>query len=233
MKHNLICVHSGNSYAPEYVLNLWKGATINSCATFEFYVFTDNVQQHPQDLGWHFVQLPNWSITGFKPWWYKLEIFNHRHQLLGNNLYIDLDTVIVGNIDDFWQYYPAEFRICHDFNRAFSKNINWSNSSIMAWPGNSMSWLHSEFSKDMQNIVKRNRGDQDFIHAQTRQTQKWWPRKWAMSWKWEVKHGGLQSPQGNYYSDQAYIIHPDTRIVVCHGKPDPHEITELTEYWHK
>lgn len=233
MKQNLICVHSGESYGPEYVLNLWKGATVNSSIDFDFYVFTDNIDQHPRDLGWNFVELPIWSFAGFKPWWYKMEIFNHQHCPAGNNLYIDLDTIIVNSIDDFWQYYPDEFCICHDFNRAFSKNINWSNSSVMSWSGCSMSWLYNMFLNDMKNIIRSYRGDQDFIHAHTQQNQKWWPAEWAMSWKWEVKRGGLQTPAGKYRSENDYIIHPNTKIIVCHGSPNPHEIKELSEYWHK
>jgi hypothetical protein len=106
VQNNLICVHYGDLYGPEYVLNLWRGARRSSNHGFNFYVFTDNIAQHPQDLGWRFVKLPNWQVAGLKPWWYKLEIFNYQHQLEGNNLYLDLDTVIVNNIDEFWSAYP-------------------------------------------------------------------------------------------------------------------------------
>lgn len=233
MQNNLICVHHGNLYGPEYVLNLWRGARRNSRAGFNFYVFTDNIKQHPQDLGWHFKKLPTWTVDGFKPWWYKIEIFSSEHLLSGNNLYLDLDVVIVNGIDCFWEYQPAEFRICHDFNRAFTRSITYSNSSVIGWKDNSMSWLHRKFAENMQYTVHKYRGDQDFIHKEVENNLVWWPREWAMSWKWEIKKGGRIAPHGEYRSCEPYIIPNETKIIVCHGKPNPHEITELRSFWDK
>lgn len=227
-------MHSGTTYGPEYVLNLWRSARRNSRIGFDFYVFTDNIKQHPQDLGWKFIKLPDWrNINGFKPWWYKLEIFSNQHQLEGNNLYLDLDIVIIDNIDCFWEYHPTDFRICHDFNRTFSKAITFSNSSVMSWQSNSMAWLYQEFIQDMQYYVHKYRGDQDFIHDQIKDCFIWWPREWAMSWKWEVKNGGQKSPHGEYKSSEPYILDKDTKLVVCHGSPKPHEVEELMSFWHK
>lgn len=234
MKNNLIVVHHGTAYGPEYVLNLWRGARQHSQKGFDFYVFTDNVKQHPQDLGWNFIKLPNHSnIDGFKPWWYKLEIFDAANGISGNNLYFDLDVVIVNNIDDFWTWQPAEFRICQDFNRAFSKQVSHSNSSVMAWRDSSLDVLHKKFAANMQFTVHKYRGDQDFIHDEYKDRSVWWPTEWAMSWKWEIKGGGLIRPHGEYKTDKRYIIPVDTRLIVCHGKPNPHEITELQHIWHK
>ena len=82
MTNNLIVVHHGTAYGTEYVLNLWQGARKHSRTGFNFYVFTDNIKQHPQDLGWNFIKLPNYgNIDGFKPWWYKLELFNSANSL--------------------------------------------------------------------------------------------------------------------------------------------------------
>lgn len=234
MKNNLICVHSGTAYGPEYVLNLWRSARQHSQRGFDFYVFTDNAKQHPQDLGWNFVKLPDYSnFKGFKPWWYKLEIFNSANNIVGNNLYYDLDVVIINNIDDFWNWMPAEFRICQDFNRQFSKKVSHCNSSIMGWKDSSLDWLHKKFSSNIQGIVKDHRGDQDFIQAECKDQFVWWPTEWAMSWKWEIKGGGMNRPHGEYLSEYPYIIPVDTRIIVCHGHPNPDDIPELQCFWHK
>lgn len=232
-KNNLICVHHGTAYGPEYVLNLWKNARQNSKGGFNFYVFTDNTKQHPQDLGWHFIKLPNWDVHGMLPWWYKIEIFNQQHGLAGNNLFFDLDIIIINDIDCFWNFCPEQFRICKDFNRAFSKNTVSINSSVMAWQDNSMNWLYRKFSENMQYNVHIHRGDQDFIQEQTTKNHTWWPDEWAMSWKWEIKHGGQCTPHGKYYSVEPYIIPDETRLIICHGKPKPHEILELKQFWNK
>lgn len=232
--YNLICVHHGNAYGPEYVLNLWKSAKNHSTKNFNFYVFTDNIEQHPQNLGWNFIKLPDYSnIENFLPWWHKLEVFNHSHRIIGNNLYMDLDVVMVGNIDELWDWQSSKFRICQDFNRAFSKNISQSNSSVMAWKNSNIDWLYKYFSLNMQHVVDNYRGDQDLISSKLSDDLTWWPREWTMSWKWEIKKGGLTKPRGDYLSNQLYIIPESTKIIVCHGSPNPHEIPELQCFWHK
>jgi len=213
MAYNLVCLHYGTLYGPEYVLNLWRRARQFTAYDFDFYVFTDNPTQHPQDLGWIFMTLPDWRVT--KPWWFKLDIFNN---LPGNNLYLDLDTVIVNRIDKFWDYKPSTFRICQDFNRAMSTNIRFTNSSVMGWPGNSQLALYQRFVEDPVRYQREFRSDQDFIHAHAAE-ETWWPMLWAQSWKWEVQD--LKN------------LAPDTSIIVCHGKPDVHEVPELREIWDK
>lgn len=212
--NNLICLHYGDLYGPEYVLNMWRGATRATARDFTFYVYTDNPDQHPQDLGWHFLPLPDWNIA--RPWWFKLALFGA--DLPGQNLYLDLDTVIVGSIDKFWDYKPDTFRICQDFNRAMSSHIRFTNSSVMAWPDRSQLALYELFKDNAQLWQREFRGDQDFIHAHAEE-ETWWPTEWAQSWKWEVK--------------DLSNLQPDTSIIVCHGKPDVHEVPALREIWDK
>lgn len=234
MKNNLICVQSGGQYSQQYVMNLYKGARAFSQHNFDFYVFTDNIKQHPQDLGWKFIPLPNWSwLNGFNPWWYKLEIFNPQHNIQGNNLYVDLDVVICNDIDPFWKFINGNFCILQDFNRAFNPRIGYCNSSIMGWQNNTAQDLYFKFAESMQEQIKAHRGDQDFIQAELKK-KTIWPVEWAMSWKWEVKHGGKTHPYKEYKMPKVpYILSPHTKIIVCHGKPNPHEIPELSHIWNK
>lgn len=231
MQNNLVCVHTGYAYGPEYVLNLWRGIKKYSNVDFNFVVFTDNSEQHPQDLGWKFVAVPNWRVAGFKPWWYKMEIFNKEHNLVGNNLYVDLDTVVVGSVDKFWTYESDTFRICQDFNRAFASTFRHSNSSVMAWKSDSMDWLHKKFVDNKDTVIRSNRGDQDYICKETVGKRAWWPREWAMSWKWEIERGGKQTPSGPYKSSMEMIVPKDTSMIVCHGKPNPNEVGVLEGLW--
>lgn len=223
MKRNLICVHHGNAYDENYVKYLWAGVRRNTLVDFDFYVFTNDTDKYPQNYGWKFIKLPIWpDVINLKPWWYKMEIFNSQHQLEGSNLYIDIDTVVVGDVECFWNWKVEQFRICHDFNRAFHKNIQLSNSSVMGWHGSSMDWLYKKFSQTKQYYINKYRGDQDLIHAETKNgKQTWWPREWAMSWKWEIAKG-----------KKNYNLDPDTKIMVFHGSPNPHEVEQVKEFWH-
>lgn len=234
MKKNLICVQSGGAYSQQYVMNLWNGARKYSQFDFDFYVFTDNIKQHPSNLGWKFIPLPDWSwIKGFKPWWYKLEIFNPQHNIQGQNLYFDLDIVICNDIVSFWDYINGNFCILQDFNRAFNKNITYCNSSIMGWQNNTAQDLYYKFAEKIEHHISTHRGDQDYIYAELKQ-KTFWPTEWAMSWKWELKNGGKTHPhKPPRQPDIPYILPPNTKVIVCHGKPNPHEIDEISHFWNK
>jgi len=224
-------VHWGQAYSADYVLNLWQAARRHSRRGFIFHVFTDNAQQHPQDLGWKFHVLQSPPVRGMRAWWYKMEIFDPARELLGKNLYFDLDVVIVNDIDRFWEYQPDHFCICHDFNRAFNPRFPCSNSSIMSWPGDSCGELYRQYATNVAEIVRKYRGDQDFIHEQLCSKLHWWPQHWAMSWKWEFYRGGKTAPNGEYRSKQPMVLHPDTSVVVFHGSPKPHEVELVSTLW--
>lgn len=229
---NLICVHWGTDIYPvEYVVNLWRQACRHSRKGFNFHVFTDNAQQYPKNLGWCFHGLQNRTVAGMKAWWHKIEIFNQARNLTGRNVYVDLDVVIANNIDQFWEYNPTDFVICQDFNRAFAPQYPGSNSSVMAWNNSDMHALYDEYNQHTQSIVHQYRGDQDYIHNRTVKLQKWWPTKWAMSWKWEVCCGGKHSPNGKYKREERMVLDPETAIIVFHGNPKPHEVVDVAEYW--
>jgi len=229
--NNLLCVCVGTAYTADYVENLYRGAKKHTSVDFEFYVYTDNVKQFPQDLGWNFVELSLYDQPA-KGWWYKMELFNSDRLPSGNNLYIDLDSVIIRDLSAFWNFSADTLGICHDFNRQFSQRINLSNSSVMTWKTGSLDALYDYYCNNQQEIFKRFRGDQDLIHKWVND-KTWFPAQWAMSWRWEIKNGGLSRPQGSYVSDKPYIIPDATKIIVCHGKPKPHEISELKHLWHK
>lgn len=221
-KYNLIVVKWGNKYSPQYVINLYNSVKSKCSLDFQFIVFTDNTEGLPKNLGWQFVKLPDWGFTSEKAWWYKLEIFSKHNSISGNNLYIDLDVVIIGDIAPFWKFESTKFRICRDFNRAFIRNYKNCNSSVMAWQDTSMNNLWIEFAKDIKGITKRHRGDQDFINSQIKDSI-FWPDEWAISWKWEAWRGGKVTSTQYRKEELKTIIPRDTKILVFHGKPNPDE----------
>jgi len=229
--NNLVCVCVGDAYSANYVENLYAAAREHTTVDFNFWVFTDNVDQFSKNLNWYFVEIAQYDFT-VRGWWYKIEIFNQDALPSGNNLYIDLDCVIVGDLREFWNFDHDILGICHDFNRQFSRNINLSNSSVMTWKDSSLDWLYQHYKKNQHSIVKQFRGDQDLIHKYVG-NKRWFPRNWAMSWRWEIKGGGLEKPQGNYISQQSYVLPNDVKIIVCHGEPKPENINELQRYWNK
>ena len=144
-------------------------------------------------------------------WWPKMEIF----KIPGPVLYLDLDTIIVGNLEEIinnsLQY---EFVAIRDFykDQRMERTLG---SGVMFWTGD-MRYIYEEFLKDPERHMKectttRWWGDQGFIEKTIKNNVVYWqdvfPKK-IVSWKVHCKNG---VPNG-------------AAIVAFHGKPKPWEI---------
>ncbi len=95
--HNIICLKHGDKYDSDYVNKLYCGIKRNATIPFTFHCFTDNVDgllndaiiSHP---------LPYENVEG---WWQKLYLFSDEINIEGRVLFLDLDTLITGNIDHY------------------------------------------------------------------------------------------------------------------------------------
>lgn len=138
----------------------------------------------------------------YSGWWQKIGLFAP-HIAAGPSIYLDLDVVLTGHID-----YLA------GYTDTFSAPANWAasgydgiQSSVMCWPG---SWHepYEKFKPQWPEISDRLWGDQEFL--------------------WEMLGDDWQKIPGvgsyKYHCQQKI---PDwMKVVVFHGKPDPHEVTD-------
>lgn len=151
--------------------------------------------------------------TGWFNKLYLLEMFD------GDVLYLDLDVILTANIDHLVQYLRA------DRSRIWARD-DWSypvtnprhgleatiNSSVMLWHGR----------KDMSGVTERmlrdTHGDQGII------TQLFWPDGIGL-----LPGESLQSYKYGYQRNGD----PLAPIVVYHGFPKPHQVTDhwVTEHW--
>lgn len=209
---NVFCVYVGNAYTIDYVQNLKRGVDKYLSEEHTFNIFTDRVDQYDV-LGKLGVirPVPNLNVT--KKWWYKMFMFNKALDIAGPVLYFDLDVILVGNLDPLVTK-DNKFRIIHDFNRSnVGSHYNKSNSSAMSWNFGAHTYLWERFKIDIPKHTSRMHGDQDFIHLNA-VNREWWPDNWVISYKWEYQKGKL------YDSNQ-------TKMLVFHGKPKPHEIDDI------
>ena len=215
---NVFCVYVGNLYTIDYVENLYHGVKNNLDEEFTFYIFTDRKDQVKklEEFG-KIVLLPKLEVP--KNWWYKIYMFNKENAITGPVLYLDLDVIIIGKLDPLVSR-DGKFRIIHDFNRSnVGSHYNKSNSSVMSWDFAQFTYIWARFKENMPKYVTKLAGDQDYIHL-TLRDKEWWPDNWIVSYKWEYKR------------DKMYDQY-QTKVMVFHGKPKPHEITDvaLKEIW--
>ena len=232
--NNIACVWVPPKYNMSYVETLYNSVKRNTTQSFNFYCLTT----HPQEINNpNIIPIALEKDTLFesdrKRWWYKSNLFNE-HNWEGQILYLDLDIVIIGSLDKFFEWKVDKFRICQDFNRHSMPNYKISNSSVMAFNANSYTNFYNEFQEEKVENIRRHNGDQDWLTRILGESKSWWPKEWAMSYKWEVLNGGLKRMGTKEYKLDTTEVHKDTSILVFHGNPNPGEVLDdliIAENW--
>lgn len=220
---------SGGDYSPAYVKHLAEGVKRNLSIPHEFICLSDSLKFLNLNGNGH-VSLLNYNWPG---WWAKMEVFNHPGPLL----YIDLDTVITGSIDELANWIIKNPN-CMVMLRGFYRRDQCS--GIMGWSGDN-SWIYEHFrdhfgdraiyetteSGTSMTIKKtRFRGDQEWLSKffydkfdQVTIVMAQNIMKGIVSFKVNVQGNGK--------------LPTDTRIVCFHGRPRPAEVEPMPEWMKK
>jgi hypothetical protein len=180
--------------------------------------------------------LINWGVNGpKKSWWYKLQLFNTEHHL-GSLLYFDLDIVITKNIDWLWKLNQQHFWALRDFKYLWKNTCTVSNTSVMWWNTEKYAYVWQEVVDHNINLIAdKYRGDQDFISATISvANRRFFNTDWIKSWRWQCVDGGFNFLKRKYLTPgTGTLIDNDTGILVFHGSPKPHEITDpvILNHW--
>lgn len=134
-------------------------------------------------------------------WWQKLALFK---LATGPSLYFDLDVVITGNLDYLVPYTEHEFAAPANWGQSGHGGIQ---SSVMAWNG---TWREPFERFTAAGGKSTLWGDQEFL-TQIRGDD-FVKLPGIVSYKYHCRDQG-QVPKG-------------ASVVVFHGKPDPHEVTD-------
>jgi len=241
---SIVSVCTGDKYPDRYVDILYNMCSRHA-KDFKFFCITDRNRAINSNINQVKIEQGNlWPS-----WWNKIHIFNKHMPFEGKVLYMDLDVVIFRNIDNLWEFGNDNFIIIQDFNRCRIKNYHVKNSSVMRWNHGSQHNLYTNFLNEKDKIIKKYRGDQDYITHMIPDAVVW-PTNWIMSYKWEI---GLEpgekknSPNDKFVSERyttkteitikdgkkifkdvliKHNLPQDCSVAVFHGKPNPAEITK-------
>lgn len=157
--------------------------------------------------------LQNWP-----GWWAKIELFDPG-LINGPTLYMDLDTVITGPLDEFTDI-PYDFAMLENFN-----DPTFVGSGVMWFKDKAPEGVYERFLGGPDRImahyerVKRGsyRGDQAFIHDCL-----------------DGQIDKISSPALRSYKRHCRNGLPDGTSIVCfHGRPRPTEINpDWMKGWH-
>lgn len=225
---NCACLIHGDAYKWDYVERLNSMLSRNFTDPVTLHVFTEADRSVPENMIKH--ALTDWpGVHGpRRAWWYKMQMFDPQ-QFAGQFLYFDLDVVITGNLDWITQLPQNQFWTIRDFKYLQRPTWQGINSSVMYWNTQRFCYVWDSFQKHkLEDVITRYKGDQDFITAKlAKKDLRFFDEQSIQSWRWQVHDGGQDLQTRKYRNPGGGAReNPATSIVVFHGKPKPHEVTD-------
>ena len=191
---NVICIKYGRYYGPFYVNRLYSGVRRHLSRPFRFVCVTnDPAGIRPEVECVPFME--NQNVPGRK-WpniFSKLTLFKDGFAgLEGPTLYLDLDTLIMGPLDRFFDYRPRDFCIIRNwiefYKRIFRKAPKVGNSSCFRFEAGASNAVYEFFLREKADPAKAHLFTKGSQKLQTRAmlhsgTVSWWPDGWVASFK--------------------------------------------------
>ena len=211
----VICMKWGNRYSSKYVNTLYKSVQKHTKKITRLICYTDDSNGINQKVICK--PLPKIKIPkelSFTPW-RKLSVWNKSlFEFKEDILFLDLDLVITGNLDRFFDYKIGEYCVIENWTQ---KGLNIGNTSCFKLPTYRYSHILENFEKNSYKIFKRYKIEQNYISKEIKK-QNFWPSDWCKSFK----HDLLPSWPKRIWEPAK--LPKNTSIVAFTGKPDPDDV---------
>lgn len=230
-KVNIVCLKWGTAYPAFFVNRLYGGVKQHLSMPFRFVCVTDD----PSGLapGIDTVPFPppppGWKDTARYQWpaiYVKLLLFEKGFASLeGPTLFLDIDQIVTGPLDDFFTFAPGRFCIIHNWIEwhkcLFRKRPFIGNSSCFRFDaGDASDYIYRKFLSELPTAIDQKfyRTEQAYMtHAVGEENIVWWPDSFVRSFK-----RSCQRPWPlNHFLPPRFV--PGTKILCFHGHPNPDE----------
>jgi hypothetical protein len=211
---NVICMKWGTKYGPEFVNKLHSMVQRHLSLHHRFVCFTDNASGlHPNI---EIKPLPPMDLPpGKERGWLKLSTFNAPlADLEGPTLFLDIDVVVVGSLDEFFEHNPGRFCIIHDWQKPWRIT---GNSSVYRFEAGAHPDLLAGFLANIDRVKNEVRNEQAYLSRELHRQGKlhYWPRGWCVSFK----YGCIPTFPLNFFQTPRLPV--GAKVVVFHGLPNP------------
>lgn len=215
MKQTIICMKWGNRYSAEYVNSLWSMIQRNTKRKTELLCYTEDplgLSSEIKVANLPAIELPKQVANRT---WRKISLWKKTlEHAEGDVLFIDLDVVITGNIDCFFDHCPQS---------TFCVIENWTqpgsligNTSVYRFRVGTHPYIFEEMEANPTSVLETYPNSQTYISRRIREIN-FWPRPWCISFK----HSILPKWPLNFIKTPQ--LPQDAKIVCFTGKPDPDE----------
>lgn len=197
------CVlRTGGEYAPEHVEALYDQVARHWSGPLTFAVLTDAAPSAFADRPIKVLPLR----ADYPGWWAKMELFAPWEEFNGIDLLcFDLDTVIVGSLDDL--RHPGGLTLLTDFYK-----VALAQSGLMYLPAAERPAIWQAWSADPERMMRQFRGDGELLDY-------YWRHR---AHRWQVlRPGAVVSYKVHVRQQPGQVVPAGARVVCFHGKPRP------------
>lgn len=214
----IICMKWGNKYPAQYVNKLYGMVARNLTPPFRFVCMTD----HSEGIRPEVECLPCPTVPIPAPrnnqGWRKVSLWNDTLPgMQGDWLYLDLDVVVTGTLDGFFDYEPQlDYIVMQNWTQP-GKGIG--NTSVFRFRVGSHPYLLHGLIEHQATLFQQFRNSQTYI-SRTIKEIAFWPDAWCILFK---THCIAPMPK-RWWQEPSL---PDTaRVVAFPGSPNPDEAVE-------
>ena len=226
MTKTIICMKWGARYGAVYANRLYAMVRRHLTGDLRFICFTDDREGLRPEVEAH--DLPPIELPDRVRWlpWRKISLWQSPLiDLEGEVLFLDLDIVITGSLDDFFTYEPGAFCVIENWTQ---KGQGIGNTTAYRFTVGRHTDIFERFASDPEAVLAQFRASQQYVSACIPE-KRYWPLSWCVSFK----HSLLPSFPMNWVKTPA--LPRDARIVAFTGHPDPDEaaLGQWAAPWHK
>lgn len=218
---NIVCMKWGSKYGPDYVNRLYNMVSRNIKRPFKMVCYTDNGEGIVPEVT--VMPLPEFAAKDLQRHGAYQKKTLCRSTLApfkeGDNfLFLDLDVVVMGNLDEMFDYKPEkDFVICYNWTRG---NGTIGNSSVTRMRVGPLNYIIDDLEKDFLRYQDKFRtASQEYMSSKVIEKYgelEFWPEQWCRSFqyhslpkKWMRLFKSPTEPSA------------ETKILLFHGMVNP------------
>lgn len=210
----VICIKWGTKYGPEYANRLYGMISRNITPPFRLFCFTDDETGLRPEIETR--PLPVFEYEAPKNTlgkWPKSRLWGDLGDVTGVVLFLDLDVVITGNLDDFFTYGdPDDTIVGLNPSTPFEK---MGQTSVYRMRVGKLAALQDIFRADPQAAADKYRFEQRFVTRNAPGGVKFWPKGWLAHFRMHC----VPTFPTNYF--RVPRLPRDARIVIFPGNLNP------------
>ncbi|MFO1141214.1 MAG: glycosyl transferase [Amaricoccus sp.] len=207
----VICISWGTKYGAPYVNRLYAMVARNITPPFSFTCFTDSAEGFRPEV--RAEPLPPLDVkmpTGTKGIWPKARLWSATlADLTGPVLFMDLDLVVVGSLDDFFSFGdPEDVILARNPNTPLER---LGQTSIFRFPVGKLLPLQERFLADPQGVADTYQFEQRYVTREAPGGVHFWPAPWVRHFRY---HCARPLPLNFFMAPR---LPSDARVVIFPG----------------